>query len=93
MAQSISKVFKYVSEHEGFRASLGVITSPSASQTILAWGAVNTKTGEQWVPEMENVLQSWADAVWTPMNQKQASLFDDAYRREQKPRQDWLISF
>lgn len=93
MAQAINQVFKYVSEHEGFRASLGVISSPSASKTILAWGAFNERTEERWVPELKNILHSWPDASWTPMTQKQASLFDEAYQREQKPRQDWLISF
>lgn len=92
MSQAINEVFKHVSQNPGFRASLGVISSPSASQTILAWGAVNAATDEIWVPELENILHSWPDAIWTPMNQQQAALFDDAYQREQKPREDWLLS-
>ncbi len=92
MPQSINQVFKYVSERPGYRASLGVIASPRAAKTILAWGAVNEATEETWVPELTDIQHSWPDAKWTPMNQKQASLFDEAYQREQKPRQDWLLS-
>ncbi len=92
MPQAINKVFKFVSEHKGYRASLGVIASPHAAKTILAWGAIDQQTDDVWVPELENIKQSWPDARWTPMNQKQASLFDEAYQREQKPREDWLLS-
>lgn len=92
MSQAINEVFKYVNEHQGYRASLGIIASPNAGKTILAWGAIDQQTDEVWVPELENIKHSWPDARWTPMNQQQASLFDEAYQREQKPRQDWLLS-
>jgi hypothetical protein len=92
MTKAINEVFKYVSKHSAFRASLGVISSSNAEKTVLAWGAVNLETEESWVPELNNIRHSWKDAKWTPMSQKQASLFDEAYQREQKPRQEWLLS-
>ena len=92
MSHAISEVFKYVSEQPAFRASIGVVHSLKAAQTILLWGAVNPQTQESWVPELEDIRHSWPDAEWTPLSQQQASLFDAAYRSEQRPRQDWLLS-
>lgn len=92
MNRPIHQVFKYVSDNQGFRASLGVISSTKKERTVLAWGAIDPQTGESWVPELKNILCSWPDAQWTPMNQRQASLFERAYEREMKPRQDWLLS-
>ena len=92
MTQAINTVFKFVSENPGYRASLGVIASSLASKTLLAWGAVNEDSEDIWVPELNNIRQSWPDATWTPMTQQQASLFDEAYQRAQTPRQDWLHS-
>lgn len=92
MTQAINTVFKFVSENPGYRASLGVIASAAATQTVLAWGAVNEDQDDVWVPELNDIRHSWPDATWTPMTQQQASLFDEAYQREQTPRQDWLLS-
>ncbi|TCS37666.1 hypothetical protein [Reinekea marinisedimentorum] len=92
MTNSIHQVFKYVCRHQGFRASLGIISSTSKEKTMLAWGAIHASSGETWVPELNNMLSSWPDARWTPMNQQQASLFDQAFERETKPGQDWLMS-
>jgi hypothetical protein len=92
MTKAINEVFKFVNDQPGYRASLGVISSSKAEKTILAWGAVNLETDEIWVPELEDIKHSWTDAKWTPMNQQQASLFDDAYQREHTPRQEWLLS-
>lgn len=92
MTKAINRVFRFVSEQSGYRASLGVIASSQASKTVLTWGAVNEETGETWVPELNNLKQSWSDAHWTPITQQQAALFDQAYQREQTPRQDWLLS-
>jgi len=92
MTKAINEVFQYVNEQAGFRPSLGVIASSRAAKTILAWGAVNTDTDETWVPELKDIKHTWPDARWTPMTQKQASLFDVAYERESTPRQDWLAS-
>lgn len=90
--QAINEVFHYVGQHAGFRASLGVITSSRAGKTILAWGAINTETEQHWVPSLDDVKTAWPDAQWTPMNQKQASLFDEAYAKEKSIRQEWLHS-
>ncbi len=92
MAHTINLVFGYVQKNPGFRPSLGVIVSSSQEKTILAWGAHNPSTDELWVPELADIKVSWPDAKWTPMSQQQASLFDSAYEREQKPREDWLLS-
>lgn len=90
--KAINEVFKYVNEHAGYRASLGVISSSNAAKTILAWGAINTDTDDVWVPSLADIKATWPDAHWTPMNQKQASLFEEAYQKEKSVRQEWLHS-
>lgn len=91
--QAINEVFKYVNENIGYRASLGVISSSGAAKTILAWGAINTETQQVWVPTLDDVkATTWPDAIWTPMNQQQASLFEAAYQKEKSVRQEWLHS-
>jgi hypothetical protein len=92
VTNSIYQVFKFVSNHQGFRASLGVISSQRNSKSVLAWGAIHKENGKTWVPELEKILVSCPDAQWTPMNQKQSSLFDQAYEREVNSGQEWLLS-
>lgn len=92
MHKAINRVFKFVTENTGYQASIGIITSGQAAGKVLAWGAVHPENGDVWVPELDTILRSWPDASWTPITQQQASLFDEAYRREQTPRQQWLLS-
>ncbi len=92
MTTEINHVFKYVNENRGYRASLGVISSALFNKTILAWAAINKDSGEIWVPELTVINKSWPDAQWTPLTQRQASLFDTAYERESLPKKNLMSS-
>lgn len=73
----ISLIYQVVRENPGFRASMGVIVSRAAQQTVLCWGAVKGK--DCIVPELDQWLKQWPDATWLPLSEQQAQLFDDAW--------------
>lgn len=81
MTQSaISTVFEYINRHPGFRATMGVIVSQQAQQTVLCWGAVSDDE-TSYVPDLTHYRTRWPDADWMPLSEQQAQLFDQAYDR------------
>ena len=92
MTHSINQVFKFVSQRPAYKATIGVVHSEQAGNSIVLWGAYNPVSEEYWVPELESIRQSWHDAQWTPMSVQQDSQFEAAYNNERQQRQDWLHS-
>ncbi len=74
---TIARVFEFISQNPGYRATMGVVVSRSAKETVMCWGAV--KGGQQHVPELAHYRHQWPDAEWVPLSQRQASLFEEAW--------------
>lgn len=89
---TIAQVFEFISRNRGYRANMGVIVSHAAKKTVLCWGAV--KGDEHVVPELPAYRNHWPDAVWMPLSEQQAQLFDDAWKdqRGDRHRDDWSLS-
>lgn len=77
---AISTVFEYINTHPGYRATMGVIVSQQAQQTVLCWGAVSADDAS-YVPDLAYYRARWPDAEWMPLSEQQAQLFDQAYDR------------
>lgn len=77
---AISTVFEYINSHSGYRATMGVIVSQQAQQTVLSWGAVSDDDAN-YVPDLAHYRIRWPDAEWMPLSEQQAHLFDQAYER------------
>lgn len=73
----ITRIYQVVHENPGYRASMGVVVSREAQQTLFCWGAVKGK--ECIVPDLAKLQQQWPDATWLPLSEQQAQLFDDAW--------------
>lgn len=87
MVQSaIAQVFEFISQNRGYRANMGVVVSKAAQQTVLCWAAV--KGQDFYVPELESYQRRWPDAVWIPLSEQQARLFDHAWEQQQRPQED-----
>ena len=92
MVQSaIAHVFEFISQNRGYRANMGVVVSKAAQQTVLCWGAV--KGSDFYVPELEGFQRRWPDAVWIPLSEQQAQLFDHAWEQQQPERTPGHRSF
>lgn len=76
-ANGVSQIYQVVLENPGYRASMGVIVSRAARQTVLCWGAVKGK--DTIVPELDHWQRQWPDATWLPLSEQQSQLFNDAW--------------
>lgn len=86
---TIAQVFEFISQNRGYRANMGVVISHAAKQTVLCWGAV--KGDDHVVPGLSAYRSRWPDAVWMPLSEQQAQLFDEAWddQRNELTRNAW----
>lgn len=90
---TIAQVFEFISQNPGFRATMGVVISHSAKETVLCWGAV--KGAEHVVPELAVFQARWPDAIWMPLSEQQAQLFDEAWKDhgdKSLPSKNWSMT-
>ena len=71
MKTAIDEALQYASKNPGFRATLGIISTGSAADGILAWAALNENTGDVWVPNFKMLTQGQPEAQWQKLNPQQ----------------------
>lgn len=72
MKNAIDEALSYASQHDGYRAVLGIIsTDEEPTKGILAWAALNETTGDSWVPNMSTYFDLHPQARWKMLTPKE----------------------